>query len=156
RIVQGESLVELERLPQLVGGVTPQATDLAAKLFRVLCPKVILLSPVEAELAKLFCNAYRYINFAIANQFYLLAESHQADFHRIHRAVREEYPRMQGLARPGFAGGPCLVKDTYQLGGFNQGAFPLGQAALTINEGLPAMLVERLKGTYDLRNMTVG
>jgi UDP-N-acetyl-D-mannosaminuronic acid dehydrogenase len=156
RIVQEKSLVELAELPQIIGGVTPGAAERAAELFKLLCPKVIFLTPIEAELAKLFCNAYRYINFAIANQFYVIANRHAADFHRIYDAVRADYPRMQAFARPGFAAGPCLVKDTCQLGAFDHGSFPLGQAALEVNEGMPAAVVQSLKLAYDLKGMTVG
>jgi len=156
RIVQGKSLVELERLPQLVGGATPRAAERAAALFGLVCPKVIVLKPIEAELAKLFCNAWRYINFAISNQFYVMAEHFGADFHRVYQAMREDYPRMQSFARPGFAAGPCLVKDTMQLGAFNHGSFVLGQAAMMINEGLPYLLVQDVKRRYPLADMTVG
>jgi UDP-N-acetyl-D-mannosaminuronic acid dehydrogenase len=156
RIVQGKSLVELEQLPQLVSGTTPRAAQRAAMLFRLLGSKVIFLKPVEAELAKLFCNAWRYINFAISNQFYVMAEQFGADFHRIYSALREDYPRMQSFARPGFAAGPCLVKDTMQLGAFNHGSFVLGQAAMMINEGLPYLLVQDIKRKYPLAEMTVG
>jgi UDP-N-acetyl-D-mannosaminuronic acid dehydrogenase len=156
RIVQGKSLVELEQLPQLVGGTTPRAADRAAALFGLICPKIIFLKPVEAELAKLFCNAWRYINFAISNQFYVMAQHFEADFPRIHAALRDGYPRMQALARPGFAAGPCLLKDTMQLGAFNHGSFVLGQAAMMINEGLPYLLVQDIKRAYPLADMTVG
>jgi UDP-N-acetyl-D-mannosaminuronic acid dehydrogenase len=156
RIVQGKSLVELEQLPQLVAGATPRAAARAATLFRLVCPKVLFLRPVEAELAKLFCNAWRYINFAIANQFYVMAQHFQADFDAIFRALREDYPRMQSLARPGFAAGPCLLKDTMQLGAFNHGSFVLGQAAMMINEGLPYLVVQDIKRAYPLESMVVG
>jgi UDP-N-acetyl-D-mannosaminuronic acid dehydrogenase len=156
RIVQGQSLSELERLPQLVAGATPRAAERAAALFRAVCPKVLFLRPVEAELAKLFCNAWRYINFAIANQFYVMARHFEADFHTIYAALREDYPRMQSLARPGFAAGPCLLKDTMQLGAFNHGSFVLGQAAMMINEGLPYLIVQDIKRAYPLADMTVG
>src|SRR5205823_318853 len=156
RIVQGQSLVELSQLPQLVGGTTPRAARRAADLFGVVCPKIIFLQPIEAELAKLFCNAFRYINFAISNQFYVMAEHFGADFHRIYQALREDYPRMNSFARPGFAAGPCLVKDTMQLGAFNHGSFVLGQAAMMINEGLPYLVVQDIKRSYPLAEMTVG
>jgi UDP-N-acetyl-D-mannosaminuronic acid dehydrogenase len=156
RIVQGKSLVELEQLPQLVGGTTPGAAQRAAALFELICPKIIFLKPIEAELAKLFCNAWRYINFAISNQFYVMAEHFGADFHQIYNALRADYPRMQSFARPGFAAGPCLVKDTMQLGAFNHGSFVLGQAAMMINEGLPYLLVQDIKRSYPLADMTVG
>ena len=114
------------------------------------------MRPIEAELAKLFCNAWRYINFAIANQFYVMARHFEADFHAIYHALREDYPRMQSLARPGFAAGPCLLKDTMQLGAFNHGSFVLGQAAMMINEGLPYLIVQDVKRAYPLADMTVG
>ena len=156
RIVQGQSLVELERLPQLIGGATPRAAQRAAALFSLIGPKVIFLKPIEAELAKLFCNAWRYINFAISNQFYVMAQHFEADFHRLYQAMREDYPRMQSFARPGFAAGPCLLKDTMQLGAFNHGSFVLGQGAMMINEGLPYLLVQEIKRQYPLDEMTVG
>jgi UDP-N-acetyl-D-mannosaminuronic acid dehydrogenase len=156
RIVQGKSLVELEQLPQLVGGATAKAAERAGALFGLVCPKIIYLKPIEAELAKLFCNAWRYINFAISNQFFVMAEQFGADFHRIYQALRDDYPRMHSFARPGFAAGPCLVKDTMQLGAFNHGSFVLGQAAMMINEGLPYLLVQDIKRSYPLADMTVG
>jgi UDP-N-acetyl-D-mannosaminuronic acid dehydrogenase len=156
RIVQGKSLVELEQLPQLVGGVTQRAAERAAALFGLICPKIIYLKPIEAELAKLFCNAWRYINFSISNQFYMMAQSFEADVHRIFNALRDGYPRMQSLARPGFAAGPCLLKDTMQLGAFNHGSFVLGQAAMMVNEGLPYQLVQDIKRGYPLAEMIVG
>src|SRR5207237_6923558 len=115
-----------------------------------------LLRPVEAELAKLFCNAWRYINFAISNQFFVMAQHFEADFQRIYVAMREGYPCMQSVARPGFAAGPCLLKDTMQLGACNHGPFVLGQAAMMINEGLPYLLVQDIKRAYPLTDMTVG
>jgi UDP-N-acetyl-D-mannosaminuronic acid dehydrogenase len=156
RIVQGKSLVELEQLPQLVAGATPRAAERAAALFGLITQKVIFLRPVEAELAKLFCNAWRYLNFAVSNQFYVMAQHFDADFYRIYHALREDYPRMSSFARPGFAAGPCLLKDTMQLGSFNHGSFVLGQAAMMVNEGLPYLLVQDLKRSYPLSEMTVG
>jgi UDP-N-acetyl-D-mannosaminuronic acid dehydrogenase len=156
RIVQGKSLVELEQLPQLVAGATPRAAQRAAALFQIITQKVIFLRPVEAELAKLFCNAWRYLNFAVSNQFYVMARHFDADFYRIYQALREDYPRMASFARPGFAAGPCLLKDTMQLGSFNHGSFVLGQAAMMVNEGLPYLVVQDLKQRYPLSEMTVG
>lgn len=156
RIAQGYALYELTQLPQLVSGVTDAARRRAAAFFEGLGARVIELTPVEAELAKLFTNSYRYINFAISNQFYMTAERFGADFHRIHDAVTADYPRMQGFSRSGFTGGPCLLKDTMQLASFNHNLFALGQTAMMVNEGLPSFIVERLKLTRDLTRETVG
>jgi UDP-N-acetyl-D-mannosaminuronic acid dehydrogenase len=156
RIVQGKALMELEQLPQIIAGTTLEASNRAAAIFSIISKKVLFLTPIDAELAKLFCNAYRYINFAISNQFYMMAKNFDANFEAIYEAVRDNYPRMQSLSKPGFAAGPCLVKDTMQLGAFNHAGFPLGQAAMLVNEGLPGFVVRDLKRKYPLAEMTVG
>ena len=150
RIAQGYALKELSELPQIVSGSTPSALDRAKALFRLLTSELVELPPLEAELAKLFANTYRYINFAISNQLYLIARKFDADFARIHAAVTHQYPRLAGFPKAGFAGGPCLLKDTMQLAGFNHNSFPIGQAAMMVNEGLPSALVGLVKQTRDL------
>jgi len=154
RIAQGFALDELLRLPQIVAGTSPAASARASALFGVFGVTLVPLPPVEAELAKLFSNAYRYITFAISNQFYLIAQRHGADFERVHEAVTAEYPRLAGFAKAGFAAGPCLVKDTMQLAAFNHNAFAIGHAAMMINEGLPSSLVEMAKEHHDLTHKT--
>ena len=56
---------------------------------------------MEAELCKLLTNAWRYIQFATANQFYMIATDHGLDFDRILHGCRHNYPRMAGHARAG-------------------------------------------------------
>ncbi len=155
RIAQGYALDELCKLPQIVGGTSPDATERASRLFQMLGARTMELTPTEAELAKLFSNAYRYINFAISNQFYMIAERFDADFNRIHKVVTAEYPRLAGFATAGFAGGPCLLKDTMQLAAFNHNSFALGQAAMMVNEGLPSTLVQAVKQKEGLEGKTV-
>ena len=154
RIAQGFALDELHRLPQIVAGTSPAAGTRAGALFQPFGVPLVPLPPIEAELAKLFSNAYRYITFAISNQFYQIAQRHGADFERVHRAVTTDYPRLAGFARAGFAAGPCLVKDTMQLAAFNHNAFAIGHAAMMINEGLPSTLVEMAKERHDLTHKT--
>ncbi len=156
RIVQGAGLKELRELPQIVSGCTPEAEREAAQLFERIAPEVLMLSPIEAEFAKLFTNAYRYIEFAATNEFYLVAKSAGVDYQRVLGAMKHNYPRLRSVPRPGFAAGPCLVKDTMQLSAFASNRFGLGHAALLINEGLVLHVVEDLKRRFDLANMTVG
>jgi UDP-N-acetyl-D-mannosaminuronic acid dehydrogenase len=145
RIAEGNAIEELVQLPQIVSGFEPDAIAAASRLFGMIAPSLIELTPQEAELAKLFTNAWRYANFAISNQFYMLAESCGLDFYRIHDAVTRDYPRMRSFAKAGFAAGPCLLKDTLQLAAFSQNNFFLGHSAMLINEGLPMFLVEQLR-----------
>jgi UDP-N-acetyl-D-mannosaminuronic acid dehydrogenase len=156
RIVQGAGLKELRELPQIVSGFTPEAEHAAAKLFERISPKVLTLSPIEAEFAKLFTNAYRYIEFAATNEFYLVAKSAGVDYQRVLAAMKQDYPRLKSLPRPGYAAGPCLVKDTMQLSAFARNQFALGHAALLINEGLVLHVIEDIKRRFDLASLTIG
>lgn len=156
RIAQGYAIEELSQLPQLVGGCTLSATSRARRLFESIGAAVIELSPIEAELGKLFTNAYRYINFAISNQFYMITSEYDANFDRVYRAVTHNYPRMEGFSQSGFAAGPCLRKDTMQLAAFRHDSFALGHAALMVNSGFPSFAVDLLDGMVDLEGKTVG
>jgi UDP-N-acetyl-D-mannosaminuronic acid dehydrogenase len=156
RVVQGLGLKEMHAMPQIVSGCSPQAEREASTLFERIAPEVVVVRPIEAEFAKLFSNAYRYIEFAATNEFYLVAKSAGVDYQRVLMAMKHNYPRMKGLPRPGFAAGPCLVKDTMQLSAFARNQFSLGHAALLINEGLALHVIDDLKRRFDLANMTVG
>jgi UDP-N-acetyl-D-mannosaminuronic acid dehydrogenase len=145
RIAEGKALKELVELPQVVGAFEPEAMERATKFFSRIVATIIPLNPLEAELAKLFTNSWRYLNFAISNQFYSLCHMYGVDFYRIYDAVTRDYPRMTAFARPGFAAGPCLLKDTLQLAAFSNNSFFLGHAAMLVNEGLPNLILERLK-----------
>jgi len=125
-------------------------------LFEVLASETVELLPEEAELAKLYTNAWRYIKFAAANQFFMIANDFGLDFERIRHAVTYQYPRAADMPGPGFAAGPCLFKDTMQITAFNENRFTLGHASVMINEGLPLYVVSQLERRFDLSAMTVG
>ena len=156
RIVQGNGIEELANMPQIVSGTTAEAAEEAAALFRIIAPETVTLTPIEAEFAKLFGNAYRYIEFAATNQFYLIAQSAGLDYQRILKAMKYNYPRARNIPTPGYAAGPCLMKDTLQLAAFAHNEFTLGNAAMLINEGLPLHVISDLRRRYDLGKMTVG
>ena len=156
RVVQGQGIKELRETPQIVSGTTAAAQDEAAKLFAAIAPEIVVVAPKEAELAKLFNNAYRYIEFATANQFYLIAKSAGLDYRHIHDAMKHNYPRARTVPSPGLSAGPCLVKDTMQLAAFAQNQFSLGNAAMLVNEGLVLHICDDLARRYELSGMTVG
>jgi UDP-N-acetyl-D-mannosaminuronic acid dehydrogenase len=156
RIAEHHAMRELVSLPQIISARTDSAFDRASALFLTLTTEVVRLTPEEAELAKLFTNAWRYIKFAAANQFFMLADSKGLDFESIRRAITHNYPRAADLPGAGFAAGPCLLKDTMQLAAFSNNQFMLGNSAMLVNEGLPLYLVSKLESNFDLRNSVVG
>ena len=156
RIAEGFAMSELKSLPQIVSSFSEDGVARARSLFERLGVETIAIPPIEAELAKLFSNVWRYIKFAAANQFFMIANDHGADFYRIHHAMTTGYERCRDLPKPGFAAGPCLFKDAMQLAAFNKGGFYLGHAAMLVNEGLPNYVVNQIKRSHDLRDKTVG
>jgi UDP-N-acetyl-D-mannosaminuronic acid dehydrogenase len=157
RIAEGHALEEIGSLPQIVGADDSVAGDRAAALFERLGVQVIRTTTKEAELAKLFTNTWRYMKFAIANQFFMVAHQAGVDYGNVLEAIRRDYPRAADLPGPGFAAGPCLFKDTMQLAAFTSDHFPMGQSAMQVNEGMPAYIVsalERRHGT--LRGRSIG
>ena len=157
RIAEGFALEELRTLPQIIGADQERAAERATELFAHLGVKTIRTTSREAELAKLFTNTWRYMKFAVANQFFMIADQAGVDYTNVLRAIREDYPRARDLPGPGFAAGPCLFKDAMQLAAFTSDHFPMGQAAMQVNEGLPAYIVAALQRRYGaLRGKTIG
>jgi UDP-N-acetyl-D-mannosaminuronic acid dehydrogenase len=156
RIAEGRALEELSSLPQIVAARTEEGFSRAESLFGHLTQRTVRASPEEAELAKLFTNSWRYIKFAIANQFFMIANDFGVDYERVRAAVRYEYPRAADLPAAGFAAGPCLLKDTMQLAAFNNNNFVLGHSAMLVNEGLPLYIVSKLEDRFPLSQLTVG
>ena len=143
RIAEGKSLSELAEIPQIVGGSDRASTEKAADFFKSLSIEVNKTDAISAELAKLFTNMYRYINFAIANEFMILAGNHHRDIYRIVDLVNKNYKR-GGLAMPGLTGGPCLFKDGF----FLIGDVPFADLITTswkINESIPLFLIKKVR-----------
>ena len=156
RIVQGKAIVELPKLSQIISGKNNKAKIESGKIFKKITKKVIFTEIIEAELIKLFSNAYRYINFSISNQFYMICKNQNLDFFKIRNIMRDDYKRNANIPMAGFTAGPCLLKDTMQLSSFYNHKFSLGHTAMSINEGLPKFLIKQLEKKYNLRKKTVG
>lgn len=156
RVVQGKAIEEMQTLPAIVSGTTPEAEHVAAQVFSLFAPKIVRMEPLEAEFAKLISNAWRYIQFAAANEFFMTVENAGLDYRRVLAGAKEDYPRLSHLPGPGFAAGPCLMKDTMQLAAFGNNEFLLGSMAIKVNEGLPKFIVDRLSRRHDLSGKRVG
>ncbi len=158
RVVQGNSIIELPKLPQIVSGLSPKSIKLSKNLFNIICKKIIITSVLEAELIKLFSNAWRYINFSIANQFYDICENFGINFTQLRKNMIDGYERNKDIPKAGFAAGPCLYKDTAQLNTFLKNSFTLGIAATNINQNLPKKIYLKLQKKFGkkLKNKNIG
>jgi UDP-N-acetyl-D-mannosaminuronic acid dehydrogenase len=156
RILEGKALEELESLPQIISSFSDEGIRRSSELFSLLTQDLVVVEPMEAELAKLFTNSWRYLKFAVANQFYMIANDYNLDFYNIYHAMTHNYNRTKDFPRPGFAAGPCLFKDTMQLAAFNNNNYHLGHTAMLINEGLPNYVITQLKRQFTLSEKKVG
>ncbi len=156
RIVQGLALEELPKLPQIIAGNNKNSLKEVSMLFKKICSKILITKVLEAELIKLFSNANRYINFAIANQLYLICEQNNLNFAKVRDYMREGYERNLNLPYSGFTAGPCLLKDTMQLSSFYKNKFSLGISAMKVNESFPDLIIKKIKKIKNFKKKTVG
>lgn len=145
RVAQAYGIEETKKLPQLIGAFSEESYKVAENFFKTFLEKECFwLFPREAEVGKLVTNMYRYVNFALANEFYIIADKQGVDIHRITDAVNKDYNRM-ALPKPGpNVGGPCLFKD----GKFLLTDLPFTElinTSFTINEGMPDYVFNRIK-----------
>lgn len=143
RIAEGKSIEELFKIPQIIGALDESSSKKSADIFKKVAPKILFTNPKAAELAKLFCNMYRYIDFAIGNEFMMIAESYGSDIYEILNLANYDYKR-GGLKSPGLTAGPCLVKDGFFL--IDKSPYmELVTAAWRLNENIPGYLLSRIK-----------
>ena len=153
RIAEGKAYEELHSLAQIVGTIDEMSGARAEALFKTLTKTVFRTDFVSAELVKLFNNIARYIHFAVANQFALIADTFDANIYEIRRMANHDYPRSQ-IAMPGFTAGTCLRKDFGMINEWSP--YPdMLLSAWKMNEFIPAFLVTHLKKRVDLHGKKV-
>jgi UDP-N-acetyl-D-mannosaminuronic acid dehydrogenase len=145
RVVQGKSIIETTKLPQIVGAFNDFSYKFAKDFFSTfITNQIFQLTPKEAELGKLMTNMYRYVTFAFANEMWMIGEKHGVNIDKVIDACNYDYPRMD-VPHPGpNVGGPCLFKD----GRFLLSDIPFGdliQTSFLINEGMPEYVFNRVK-----------
>lgn len=156
RVAQGHGITETGSFPQIIGADfwnQNPAFDIAAEFFDTFVPYgCIRLTRREAEIAKLVTNMTRYVNFALANEFYMIADTftdreETININKVIKACNKNYPRMN-LPLPGpNVGGPCLFKD----GKFLTAGVPYGDlinTAFLINEGFVQYLFNKIHKLY--------
>lgn len=153
RIAEGKAFVELRTLPQIIGTEDAPSQEAAHALFSTLAPELMCTDYISAELVKLFNNISRYVNFAMANQFALVADTFGANIYEVRRMANHNYPR-SFLPSPGFTAGTCLRKDFGMINEWNP--YPdMLLSAWKMNEYIPTFLVQHLLKRTELHNRKV-
>jgi UDP-N-acetyl-D-mannosaminuronic acid dehydrogenase len=143
RIAADRFLEEISTLPCIVGGVGEASGDAAGRLFEVLGAPIVQTSPVEAELAKIWTNIYRYATFALPNLLMMDCERYGANVFDVIELINRDYPR-GGIGRPGLTAGTCLRKDfAFSEEKSNAPGMLLGVSR--VHESVPLFLVDGIK-----------
>lgn len=145
RVLQTKSIEETETLPQIIGAFSTVSYAIARDFNKTYNENdQLYLTPREAEIGKLMTNMYRYVTFALANEFWIIGQKQGVNIEKVTKAINHNYNRM-GLPLPGpNVGGPCLFKD----GRFLVSDIPFGDLINTsflINEGMPDYIFNCIK-----------
>lgn len=146
RIVEGNAMKEIAQLPEIVGVDDQKVGELVRELFLLLGSKEISITQIKvAEAVKIFTNVYRYVSFALANEFALISEKLNINSNEAITLANRGYPR-SAIPLPGPAAGPCLRKDGLFLS--NLSAVNLTKVAWLLNEHIPSHIIETIEKTY--------
>jgi len=156
RVAQGKSISEIENLTQIISTEDKRENLIISNLFKSICKRIEILNFEEAEYSKLFSNAWRYIKFAVTNEFFMLAQKRGLNFNKVYKAMTSYYPRNYDFPKQGFAGGPCLPKDAIQLWHSCKTYSKLAYNSYLINQSMPKFIVDNLKGKVKLKNNKIG
>ncbi len=112
----GNTTVARRDIPKVVGGMNPQASELAGALYGAIFNRTVpVSSPAAAEMTKLLENIYRCVNIALVNELKLLCLRMGLDIWEVIEAASTKpfgfHPFYPG---PGL-GGHCIPVDPFYL-----------------------------------------
>ncbi len=112
----GNTTVARRDIPKVVGGVNPQASELAGALYGSIFQRTVpVSSPAAAEMTKLLENIYRCVNIALVNELKMLCLRMNLDIWEVIEAASTKpfgfHPFYPG---PGL-GGHCIPIDPFYL-----------------------------------------
>ncbi|HYZ91626.1 MAG TPA: nucleotide sugar dehydrogenase [Actinomycetota bacterium] len=148
RIDPGNRDWTMRNTPKVVGGLTPESTELVSAFYSRVCDNVVgVTSPRAAEITKLFENTYREVNIALANEMAITCHDFDIDPWEVLRAAATK-PFGFTPFRPGpGVGGHCIPVDPQYLAWRVRGKvgrqFRLLETASDINQRMPSYVVQR-------------
>ena len=149
RVDPGNSVYKIKNTPKIVGGCTPESTDIAAAMYEMVLDASVykVSSPAVAEMEKILENIYRNINIGLVNELAILCDKmHISIWEVIDAAKTKPYGFQAFYPGPGL-GGHCIPLDPYYLSwkareyGFHTSMI---EASMMINDKMPEYCVDRV------------
>ncbi|MBT5856611.1 nucleotide sugar dehydrogenase [bacterium] len=159
RVDPGNSTFNTKNTPKVIGGVTPQCSELAQSIYAVAIDTLVLVSsPSSAELVKLYENTFRAVNIGMANEMALMCHKLGIDvFEVIDAAATKPFGFMPFYPGPGL-GGHCIPIDphylSWKLKTLNYDPKFIGLAE-QINSSMPNHVVNRVNEALNAHQKSI-
>lgn len=148
RVDPGNLIYKTKNTPKVVGGITPECTDIAATMYEAVleAPVFRVSSPAVAEMEKILENTYRNINIGLVNEIGRLCNEMGISVWEVIDAAKSKPYGFQAFYPGPGLGGHCIPLDPYYLTwkareyGFHT---TLIENSMVINDGQPEYCVER-------------
>lgn len=149
RVDPGNIHFKTKNTPKVVGGVTPQCTEIAAALYESIldAPVHRVSTPAVAEMEKILENTYRNINIGLINELAILCDRMGINIWEVIEAAKTKPFGFQAFYPGPGLGGHCIPLDPYYLSwkareyGFHTSMI---EAAMMINDRMPEYCAERI------------
>jgi len=148
RVDPGNLLYKTKNTPKVVGGITPECTDIAATLYEAIldAPVHKVSSPAIAEMEKILENTYRNINIGLINELAMMCNKMGINIWEVVDAAKTKPYGFQAFYPGPGLGGHCIPLDPYYLSwkareyGFHTSMI---ESSMIINDRMPEYCAER-------------
>ena len=112
----GNDTVARRDIPKVIGGCSPEASELASAVYGTIFTRTVLVSsPAAAEMTKLLENIYRCVNIALVNELKQLCMRMNIDLFEVIDAAKTKPFGFQAFYPGPGLGGHCIPIDPFYL-----------------------------------------
>jgi UDP-N-acetyl-D-glucosamine dehydrogenase len=148
RVDPGNLIYKTKNTPKVVGGITPECTDVAATMYEAILEAPIhrVSSPAVAEMEKILENTYRNVNIGLVNELAILSNKMGINFWEVVDAAKSKPYGFQAFYPGPGLGGHCIPLDPYYLSwkareyGFHTSMI---ESSMMVNDKMPEYCAER-------------
>ena len=148
RVDPGNLIYKTKNTPKVVGGITPECTDVAATMYEAILEAPIhrVSSPAVAEMEKILENTYRNVNIGLVNELAILSNKMDINFWEVVDAAKSKPYGFQAFYPGPGLGGHCIPLDPYYLSwkareyGFHTSMI---ESSMMVNDRMPEYCAER-------------
>lgn len=145
RVLPGKIMTELVENDRVVGGLTPEATQLVGDFYRTFVRGGVLGTDAKtAEMCKLTENSFRDVNIAFANELSLICAKEGINVWNLIQ-LANRHPRVNILQPGAGVGGHCIAVDPWFIVARDPGNAQLIRTAREVNNHKTVWAIDQIK-----------